>query len=133
MLAHKIKRFFQKNYIKFKRLDNVALTKKQQHEFKCFKICEKLIHKEDTTLLLTPISEKRYIKNDSLGIFIVIHDGTIKIVNHVYSYTIFVEGISYEKIISEFNNEVEKRRLQMEKEMNLNIRHSLGKILESLD
>jgi hypothetical protein len=132
MLLHKIKRFFQKNYIKFKRFGNVALTKKQQHEFKCFKICEKLIHKEDTTLLLTPISEKRYIKNDSLGIFIVIHDGTVKIVNHVYSYTIFMEGVNYEKIISEFNNEVEKRRLQMEKEINSNIKHSLSRILESL-
>jgi len=43
-----------------------------------------------------------------------------------------MEGVNYEKIISEFNNEVEKRRLQMEKEINSNIKHSLSRILESL-
>lgn len=133
MLTHKIKRFIQRNIIKLRRIDNVALTKKQQHEFKCFKICEKLIHKENTVLLLTPITEKRYIKNDDSGIFILIQNGVVKIVNHEYSYTVFMEGSNYEKIILEFNNEIERRRLEMEREINSNIKHSLSKILDSLD
>jgi hypothetical protein len=43
-----------------------------------------------------------------------------------------MEGSDYEHIIKEFNEEVEERRLQMEKEINTNIKHSLDKILESL-
>lgn len=132
MFAHKIKRFFQKQYIFFKKFDNRALAKKQQHERRCFQICQKLIHKEGTVLLLTPVTEKRYIKNDTLGMFIVIHEGVVKITNHTYSYIVFMEGNDYDAIIKEFNEEVEKRRLQMEREINTNIRHSLDKILESL-
>jgi hypothetical protein len=132
MFAHKIKRFIQKQYIFLKKFDNRALIKKQQHEKRCFQICQKLIHKEGTVLLLTPVTEKRYIKNDILGMFIVIHEGVVKITNHTYSYVVFMEGSDYEHIIKEFNEEVEERRLQMEKEINTNIKHSLDKILESL-
>ena len=132
MLTHKIKRFFQKQYIFLKKFDNRALTKKQQHEKRCFQICQKLIHKEGTVLLLTPVTEKRYIKNDVLGMFIVIHEGVVKITNHTYSYVVFMDGNDYDNIIKEFNEEVEKRRLKMEREINTNIRHSLDKILESL-
>ena len=132
MLTHKIKRFFQKQYIFLKKFDNRALTKKRQHEKRCFQICQKLIHKEGTVLLLTPVTEKRYIKNDVLGMFIVIHEGVVKITNHTYSYVVFMDGNDYDNIIKEFNEEVEKRRLKMEREINTNIRHSLDKILESL-
>jgi hypothetical protein len=82
--------------------------------------------------LLTPVTEKRYIKNDVLGMFIVIHEGVVKITNHTYSYVVFMDGNDYDNIIKEFNEEVEKRRLKMEREINTNIRHSLDKILESL-
>lgn len=132
MLTHKIKRFFQKQYIFLKKFDNRALTKKRQHEKRCFQICQKLIHKEGTVLLLTPVTEKRYIKNDVLGMFIVIHEGIVKITNHTYSYVVFMDGNDYDNIIKEFNEEVEKRRLKMEREINTNIKHSLDKILESL-
>jgi hypothetical protein len=133
MIFHKIKRFFQRGIIKFRRFNSTYTGKKQKYEDHCVQICHRLINKEDTTLLLTPLTDKRYIKNDSLGIFIVIQEGTVKITNHVYSYMVFMEGRDgYQTIIDEFNKEVENRRQQMEKEIDANIKHSLSNILKSL-
>jgi hypothetical protein len=106
--------------------------KKERYENQCVQICEKLINDTDTTLLLTPITNKRYIKHEKRGIFIVIHEGSLKITNHVYSYMIFIEGDGYRKIIDDFNREVERRRLQMEREIDSNIKHSLMNILNDL-
>ena len=35
---------------------------------KCSTICRKLIHSEDSELIIAPISDKKYIRNDKLGI-----------------------------------------------------------------
>jgi len=132
MIHHKIKRFFQKIFIWFRRLTSTYTHKKEKYENQCIQICEKLIMNSETALLLTPLTAKRYIKNEEMGIFIVIQDGTVKITNHVYSYMIFMEGNGYRKIIDKFDNEVEQRRIQMEREIDSNIKHSLGNILKGL-
>ena len=42
-------------------------------------------------LLLTPISNKRYIRNEEHGIFVILECHNVKVINHVYSYTVFLE------------------------------------------
>jgi len=98
-----------------------------------FGICHKLISNPLSTLLMSPISGKRYIKSEDNQIFIVINKDTIDIINHTYSYNIKVNGTNlFDKITRVFDNEVERRREEMEAEIKNNVEHSLKSIYNNL-
>lgn len=100
----------------------------------CYDICKKLINDPISKLTIAPVSNKRYIKNDESNMFIVISDNSIMLINHVYSYNIYCDyNENYIELIKMFDNEVEKKRLELENEIKSNIQHSLKKILESLN
>ena len=82
--------------------------------------------------MLTPITNKRYIRNEKQDIFVILENYSVKVINHVYSYTIFLEDKSWNSIVALFDNEVEERRLVIEKEITANIRHSLQNILKTI-
>jgi hypothetical protein len=130
-LLHKLKRFLQKSTIKVIRLSTPPQDK-SEYERDAVNICKKLILKQDTTLLLTPLSGKRYIKNDDLGISVILEGRNIKVINHIYSYTVFLEDKSWLKVVSIFDLEVERRREIFEKEITENIKHSLQTIYKSI-
>jgi hypothetical protein len=83
-------------------------------------------------LLLTPISNKRYIRNEELQIFVILENSSVKVINHVYSYTVFLEQKLWNSITLVFDTEVEKRRESFEKEITSNIKHSLQNILKNI-
>ena len=130
-ITHTLKRLIQKKYISYTRKLNPQL-KKSAYERDCMLICKKLISKEETILLLTPITNKRYIRNETQDIFVILENYSVKVINHVYSYTIFLEDKSWNSIVALFDNEVEERRLVFEKEITANIRHSLQTILKTI-
>jgi len=131
LILHKAKRLIQRNYISLFRLSKPK-TQKPKYEKDCIAICRKLLEKEDTVLLLTPISNKRYIRNENHQIFVILENHSVKIINHVYSYTVFLEETEWAKITNTFDNEVEKRRENFEKEITSNIKHSLQNILHNI-
>lgn len=130
-MKHKIKRFFQKQGLKFYRLFNSNLEIDEQSRFAIL-ICHKLINKEESILLMSPISQKRYIKNDSDGLFIIINDNQLTIVNNMCSYSILTQGRALKNILDKFDNEIEKRRQIMETEMRSNVKHSLIEIYKNI-
>ena len=130
-ITHTLKRLIQKKYISYTRKLNPQL-RKSAYERDCMLICKKLISKEETILLLTPITNKRYIRNETQDIFVILENYSVKVINHVYSYTIFLEDKSWNSIVALFDNEVEERRLVFEKEITANIRHSLQTILKTI-
>ena len=130
-LSHKLRRALQKSFIKLKRLSTPPVER-SAHERDCIAICKKLIDLEDTILLLTPLSDKRYIRNEEHEIFVILEGYNVKVINHVYSYTVYLEQDSWRNIISIFDNEVERRRLVFEKEITSNIKHSLQNILQKI-
>lgn len=96
-------------------------------------ICKKLIPKISSKLNYAPKSLKRFIKNDENDMFIVINNRTIQLINHVYSYTVYIESTElWEGLIDFFDSELEKRRTELENEITNNIQHSLKSILERL-
>lgn len=96
-------------------------------------ICKTLIEESQSRLTLAPKSLKRFIKNDFHGMFIVIHQSTITLINHVYSYSVYIEnGDLYSELIDKFDLELENRREVLEKEMRNNIQHSLENILKKI-
>ena len=123
---HKIKRFFQRIAIKATRLMNpdIGAGNKENFNIEVFSICKYLISNQETILLISPISGKRYIRSDQSQLFIIIENHQITIVNHHYSYNIDIAGRSYERIAQIFDAEVVKRREQMETEIKANVKHS---------
>lgn len=93
-------------------------------------ICKKLIPRETSKLNYAPKSYKRFIKNDEYDMFIVIANRTIHLINHVYSYSVYIENSElYDDLLESFDSELEKRRDELEKEITNNIQHSLINIL----
>jgi hypothetical protein len=132
-INHKIKRLLQFIAIKLIRLTTPKEDRKKgEYETECLSICTNLIHKENTKLLISPISKKRYIKNDDKRIFIIMESDQLTIVNHNYSYNINVLPKSYDRLTSLFDNEVEKRRQKMEDEIRSNVKHSLSNIYQNI-
>ena len=129
---HKQKRKIQKHYITFIRKFQFQNNQKSVYEADCISICKKLINKEDSVLMTTPISNKKYIRNEESDIFVILDSNNVQVINHIYSYNVLLSDKSWEFLTSYFNNEVERRRLLFEKEITSNIQHSLQNILTKL-
>jgi viroplasmin and RNaseH domain-containing protein len=132
-IEHKFKRWIQSIVIKSIKSIDYGREKRSAYELDCLKICKKLINRSDSTLLLTPISHKRYIKNDSLQVFVTIDGSIVNVINHKYSYTVPMSDRSLKEVTDFFNNTVEEQRAKMEAEITSNIKHSLKDISISLD
>lgn len=130
------KRLVQKIGIKVARTfgnPDVLGADKTDYATEVFSICKRLISKEDTILLISPISGKRYIKSDDSQLFIIVETSQITLVNHAYSYDIDIAGKAHEKIARIFDAEVERRREIMEREIKSNVQKSLRTIYENLN
>jgi hypothetical protein len=102
----------------------------KEEEIFCVEICEKLIDNTSSKLTIAPISNKRFIKNDDKDMFVVISNRQISIINHVYSYNVYIESdVLYNKILNNFDKVVEQKRQELEDEIKNNIKHSLKNIL----
>ena len=132
-ISHKFRRWLQSYVIYVIKAIDYGREKQSEYELDCLKICKKLILRSDSTLLLTPLSNKKYIKNDSMGIFITIEGNLIKVINHKYSYVVPMSDKSIKDVTDVFNSTVEKQRKKMEDEISSNIKHSLRDISVNLD
>lgn len=132
--THTFKRFTQKVAIKFLRLLDPSKYEapKNEYEIEALAICKRLASVKGSTLLMSPISGKRYIRSKDTQIHVIIEGHLITIVNHSYSYVIPIEGKSRERLIRMFDMEVEVRRSIMEGEIRANIKHSLSNIYKNL-
>jgi len=133
-MTHKLKRLTQKLGIQiFRMLEPTKYqAPKGEYEVEALAICRKLASRKSSTLLISPISGKRYIRSKDNQIHVIIDGHLITIVNHSYSYVIPVEGRSHERLIRMFDLEVEVRREVMESEIRANIKHSLSNIYQNL-
>lgn len=131
-----MKHFFKKTklkfYLKLRSITRTNMSSVDKNEVKSSAICRKLISHPDSKFLIAPLSHKRYIKNDPLGMFIVLSDNRINIINHVYNYDVNVSSTISDKLDTMFDNKVESLRLSFELEMKSQIKHSLTTILEKL-
>jgi hypothetical protein len=133
-MTHKFKRFTQRIAIgMFRMLDpSKYQAPKNEYEIEALAICKRLAGAEGSTLLMSPISGKRYIRSKDNQIHVIIEGHLVTIVNHSYSYVIPMEGKSHERLIRMFDMEVEARRGVMENEIRANVKHSLSTIYKKL-
>jgi len=129
---HIFKRWIQRMYIDSARKMDYERGQRSKYELDCISICKRLIDKPDTQLLMTPLSNKKYIHNPLNSIFITIEGNTVNVINHKYSYTVVIQDKSKIEITNYFNEVLETQRLKMEEEITSNIKHSLKNILQTL-
>lgn len=102
------------------------------NEIKSSAIFRKMVNHPNSNLLIAPLSQKRYIKNKKLGIFIILSDFRLNITNHVYNYDIDINWDLSKKLQKLFDERVETSRVLLESEMQGQIQHSLLKILDKV-
>jgi hypothetical protein len=134
MITHTFKRFTQKVGIGLFRMMDPSKYQapKNEYEIEALAICKRLSSRKDSTLLMSPISGKRYIRSKDNQIHVIIEGHLVTIVNHSYSYVIPMEGKSHQRLTRMFDMEVEARRSVMESEIRANIKHSLSNIYKNL-
>jgi hypothetical protein len=135
----RVKRFFSrlklKMYIWSKSPSRVVQTFQEEslsYEKTCFKICLKVINHKDTEFMIAPLSEKKYLKNEDMGIFITFANRRVEITNHVYNYNVKLNPRDWQRLVFIFDNETEKRRINYENEVNSQITNSLHNVLEKI-
>jgi hypothetical protein len=97
-------------------------------------ICKKLITNPTSELIISPISHKRIIKNEEKNMYVVMESYTIHLINHVYSYSVYLQETSkFMELTKIFDKVLEDRREILEHEIRKNIQHSLSNILDKLN
>jgi hypothetical protein len=108
------------------------IKKYTSNELKSSAIFRKLINHPNSILLIAPLSQKRYIKNKELGLFIILSDFKLNITNHVYNYDIDINWGLSQKLQKIFDEKVEISRIALESEIESQVQHSLHKILNKV-
>jgi hypothetical protein len=91
-----------------------------------------MIKHPSTKFMIAPMSNKRYIENKEMDIFITMDNGRIDLTNHVYHYSVKLTNRDWERITYIFDVETEKRRLNYEDTINSQIKNSLHNVLERI-
>ena len=100
----------------------------------CKSICRKLITSEGSKFLIAPLSSQRYIKHSELGIFVILDDKKISIINHEYYYSnILLSNRDWDKLTKMYDTKVERVRQELKNEMKSQIKYSLKGILDRVD
>jgi hypothetical protein len=135
-----MKKFFKRLYKRFKvRLSKIGRSSAMKtyeevelHEKTAFKICVKLISDKDSDFMIAPMSQKRFIINEKLNLFIIIDYGRVEITNHVFHYDVRLSNRDYERITYLYDTETEKRRIKTEMTIKSNIKNTLEKVYDAI-
>lgn len=135
-----MKKFFKRLYKRFKvRLSKIGRSSAMKtyeevelHEKTAFKICVKLISDKDSDFMIAPMSQKRFIINEKLNLFIIIDYGRVEITNHVFHYDVRLSNRDYERITYLYDTETEKRRMKTEMTIKSNIKNTLEKVYDAI-
>jgi hypothetical protein len=135
-----MKKLFNRIYKRFKvRLNKIGRSSSlktyeevELHEKTAFKICVKLISDKDSDFMIAPMSQKRFIINEKLNLFILIDYGRVEITNHIFHYDVRLSNRDYERITYLYDTETEKRRSNTEMTIKSNIKNTLEKVYEAI-
>lgn len=129
----KLQRFFFKAYLRLREQVEKKAPISDQERI-CYELVMKVLKLQNTVLSVSPLSNKRIISNEFKGLYIIINARDIHVLNNSHGYFIYMENDIYlEEILNTFNNMLEQRNLDKEKEIQKNIVFSLNTILSELN
>jgi hypothetical protein len=95
----------------------------------CKFIFRNILRHTNSVYEIAPLSDHRIIENKKLGIFIILDDKKITIINHVCYYSnIPLTDREWNKMISMYDNKVQKNRIQRIEQMKSQVEYSLSKL-----
>lgn len=103
------------------------------NEKTCLSICRGLIRHEDSKFLIAPLSGKRYIKNTTLDLFVILDERRVSLTNHIYHYDVKLPEREWDRLESMYDNKTEKIRIDLENQIKSQINHSLSTILDKVN
>ena len=78
---------------------------------------------------IAPLTSHRIIENKKLGVFVVLNDKTITIINHVCYYSnIPMTDRDWNKMVHMYDNKVQQNRMIRIDQMKSQVEHSLSKL-----
>ncbi len=136
-----MKKLFRRLYKRFKvRMNRIGRSSAMKtyeevelHEKTAFKICVKLISDKDSDFMIAPMSQKRYIINEKLNLFIILDYDRVEITNHIFHYDVKLSKRDTERILYLYDTETEKRRSNTEMKVKENIKTTLVKVLDAIN
>jgi hypothetical protein len=133
---HKVKRFSQKVAIRIIRsLDSTSrkTNTSDTSEREAANVFRKMIKLPHSELLISPLLNKHYVKNDDSNILIIMDQSELTVINHVFGYNIHLSPKTYKVLYEAFVREVEIRRNEMEESFRTNVKHSLKTLITKID
>lgn len=95
----------------------------------CKFLCRSTIKHSNTIFEITPISDERIIENKKLGLFIILDNKKITVINHVCYYSnIPMSDRDWKKMTTMFDNKVQEIRKDKIKRMKSQVEYSLDKL-----
>lgn len=130
---HIFRRKVQKLGIKVYRLLNIPnYVEKVSYENEAISITRRIIKMPDSRLFMTPRTNKRIIRNNIININIIIKNGAIHIYDNKIPYPTQLTERSYDYIVNYFDDEIEKRREEMEFEIEEGVKSTLKSIFKKI-
>jgi|688.fasta_scaffold153965_3 hypothetical protein len=131
-----IKRFLKRSYVKWvlfnRKMNNPDYNKVSETQKKCMSIARLLILHPDSSFRLSFLSKKRYIKNKTLGLFLILDGKLLSITNHVHHHDIVISDMNYDRFTKMYDEKVEEIRKKDEDEVMSQIVHGLDIILDKI-
>ena len=95
----------------------------------CMFIFRNTLKHPNSSFEIAPISYHRIIENKKLGIFVILNNKKITVINHVCYYSnIPISDRDWNKMIKMYDNKVQKIRMNRISEMKSQVEHSLSKL-----
>ena len=103
------------------------------YETICVAIVRKTINHKDTKYTIAPLSNKRYLVNKTLDIFVIMEDSKVEITNHIYHYVITLPKKDRIKLVNQFDKKVDEERIMYENQIKSQIDNTLHKIYDKIN
>ena len=131
-LKYKFKRFI----VKYKLFEKSIFKDPFEYtgyETICVAIVRKTINHKDTKYTIAPLSNKRYLVNKTIDIFVILEDSKVEITNHVYHYVISLPKKDMAKLVNHFDEKVDEERIMYENQIKSQIDNTLHKIYDKIN
>ena len=123
------RRAVRKKLLEFKNLYDIVDPGKLADIDDCKFIFRNVLRHSSSIYEIAPLSSHRIIENKKLGIFIILDDKKITIINHVCYYSnIPLTDRDWKKMFNMYDNKVQKNRMQRIEQMKSQVEHSLSKL-----
>ncbi len=116
---------------------NANLGKMTSTQKRAVDVVFELLKDEENELLIAPLSNKYYLKNDKINMLVTLfayrdNGGFVNIINGKFHYDIWLDTFSFNYMLDRFKRIIDRRRNTMELEIRAKVDKSLETIYQNL-